>query len=397
MTDSTLSGDSAGGGGGLYNKAGTATLQNCTITGGWGFIDGGNLDNQTGAALYLSYCQVSGGVAEIGGGLYNAGTATFTDCTISGNNATGSSGGGQGGGISNGPLQSTAVAGRDRQHDRGNTAKLGGGGVYNNGTATLTDSTIANNFANQEASLLASNGGGLDNDGTATVVACTISGNTTTAAGGGVYNGGLGPDVAILDDTIVAGNTTPNPGGIASDIAISTAFPRPVSGSYDLIGPGGSGEISGTLRHHSERSDQPRSGALGDYGGPTETMALENTSAAIGAGSSDIPGVTDSVDRPARFPTGYTNATDIGAYQADSIPLVVNVTTDGVGAPSAEMDLRAAVNLDNLRTECGDDHVRPDSFRDRADDHPRGRSADAQQYERHHDSQRSHCRLDDQR
>ena len=160
-----------GGGGGLYNEAGTATLQNCTITSGWGFIDGGNLDNQTGAILNLTYCQVSGGVAEIGGGLYNAGTATFTDCTISGNNATGSSGGGRGAGHGDGPLQSNAVLVVSDIAIVGNGAKLGGGGVYNNGTATLTDSTIANNFANQAGSLLASNGGGLDNDGMATVVA----------------------------------------------------------------------------------------------------------------------------------------------------------------------------------------------------------------------------------
>ena len=51
----------------------------------------------------------------------------------------------------------------------GNTAKLGGGGLFNNGTATLTDSTIADNFANQAGSLLASNGGGVDNSGTATL------------------------------------------------------------------------------------------------------------------------------------------------------------------------------------------------------------------------------------
>ena len=143
--------------------------------------------------------------------MYNAGQATLSDCTIVGNDATGSSGGGEGGGISNGLLQAKAVV-VDLTDSviADNTAEFGGGGVYNNGTATFTDSTIANNFANQGASLLASDGGGIDNDGTATVVACTISGNTTTAVGGGVYNGGLGASLATLDDTIVAGNTSPS-------------------------------------------------------------------------------------------------------------------------------------------------------------------------------------------
>ena len=59
----------------------------------------------------------------------------------------------------------------------------------------------------------------MDNDGTATLVACTISGNTTTNTGGGIYNGGLGPNMVTLDDTIVAGNVSTQSGtAVASDI-----------------------------------------------------------------------------------------------------------------------------------------------------------------------------------
>ena len=112
----------------------------------------------------------------------------------------------------------------------GNTAKLGGGGLFNNGTATLTDSTIADNFANQGTSLLASDGGGVDNSGTATLVACTISGNTTTADGGGLYNGGLGPNMMTLNDTIVAGNTTTSTQSSAyGDIGVETSSTTPTT------------------------------------------------------------------------------------------------------------------------------------------------------------------------
>ena len=278
--------------------------------------------------------------------MYNKGSATLTDCTIVGNDATGSSGGGQGGGISNGLLQSKAVVVVTDSLIADNTAEFGGGGVYNNGTATITDSTIANNFANQGTSLLASNGGGLDNDGTATVVACTISGNTTTASGGGVYNGGLGPSVATLDDTIVAGNT--NTGGSASDLAISTNQGVPVTGSYDLIGPGGSGGLTGSTNIFLSSLTGLGLTALGDFGGPTELMALESDSEAIGTGSSAISGVTVPTTDQAGFP--LATPPDIGAYQVVSSPLVVDVTTDGVGAPADELDLRAAADIANIAT-----------------------------------------------
>jgi predicted outer membrane repeat protein len=44
----------------------------------------------------------------------------------------------------------------------------------------VTDSTIAGNSA--------TDGGGLFNEGTATLTACTVSGNSATGSGGGLYN-----------------------------------------------------------------------------------------------------------------------------------------------------------------------------------------------------------------
>jgi hypothetical protein len=349
VTDCTISGNTGGGGGSLYNKSGTAYLSGCTISGGSGFIDGGNLDNQYGAKLTLANCTINSGSAEIGGGLYNAGNATLTDCTISNNIATGSSGGGQGGGISNGPLQSKAVLTLTNSTLVGNTAKLGGGGLYNNGTATLTDSTIANNFANQAGSLLASNGGGVDTDGTATLVACTISGNTTTAAGGGLYNGGLGASQATLTDTIVAGNTIS--GGGASDIAISTNNGVDVTGSYNLIGTGGSGGLSSPNNQFGVGN--PGLAPLADYGGPTQTMALLPSSPAIGAGTTaDGPGTTIPITTDQRgFPLDSPHP-DVGTFQTQpSGSLVVTATSDN-GAPAGLLDLRGAVDLADIQSKA---------------------------------------------
>ena len=303
---------------GLYNKKGTTYLSGCTITGNSGFIDGGGLNNQYGATLTLSGCTVSGNSAETGGGLYNTGTATLTDSTLRGNTATGSSGGGQGGGVSNGLLQNKAVLTITDSTLSGNTAKLGGGGLFNNGTATLTDSTFADNFANQAGSLLASDGGGVDNSGTATLLACTITGNTTTADGGGLYNGGLGANTMSLEDTIVAGNTTTakntsDYGDIGIDLGVTT--PYYVTGSYDLVGTGGSGGLS-TGSDNLLGVSSPGLAPLDDYGGPSQTVALLPGSPALGTGTKITGVTTDQRGLPLDTPTP-----DIGAFQSQGFTL----------------------------------------------------------------------------
>jgi hypothetical protein len=153
-----------------------------------------------GVTASISGLTITGGDAASGGGLSNQGTATLTDCTLSGNSASGLIG-------------------------------LGGGLINDGGTAilTLTNCTVSGNSAG-------SGGGGLDNQGTATLTDCTVSGNAAEGlgVGGGLENDGT----AALTNTIVAGNTTsPNGGGSASDIQGLAG----VSGSYDLIGTGGSG------------------------------------------------------------------------------------------------------------------------------------------------------------
>ncbi len=77
----------------------------------------------------ISGLTVTGGTADVGGGLYNDGTATLNHVLVSGNRATV-------GGVANfGTMSLTQVV------IRGNRA-LDGGGLYNDGTATLTNVLI---------------------------------------------------------------------------------------------------------------------------------------------------------------------------------------------------------------------------------------------------------------
>ncbi len=301
----TLSGltitDGKGGGtgvyGGMYNL-GNATLTNCTISGNSSTLRGGGLTNVGTAAL--TDCTISGNsTGNVGGGLFNdEGTVTLTNCTISGNSAA------------------------------------DGGGLFSTGTALrLTGCTIGENYATF-------NGGGAYNgDASALQLTdCTISGNSAKGDGGGMYDRGTG--AVTLNDTIVAGNNQ-GPPDAASDIG----GPSTVSGSNNLIGTGGSGGLVNGSDGNIVLTSLATLGLapLGDYGGPTETMALLPGSAAIGEGIT-VNGVTTDQRGFARG-----SSVDIGAFQTQA-GLVVNTTVDGTGSPSGDLSLREAVNLANVLT-----------------------------------------------
>ena len=100
----------------------------------------------SGVTAALSGLTISGGsTSGSGGGLYNNGATTLTNCTISGNSAG------------------------------------SGGGVWNNGTTTLTNCTVVGNSSFQ--------GGAIDNGGNTVVSDSTFSTNSATY-GGAIFSYG---------------------------------------------------------------------------------------------------------------------------------------------------------------------------------------------------------------
>ncbi|MDR2016362.1 MAG: hypothetical protein LBP90_01965 [Burkholderiales bacterium] len=177
-------------GGGIYNE-GTLTLTNSTVSGNTTDRSGGGIHNDVNATLTLTNSTVSGNTTtDYGGGIFNGvnATLTLTNSTVSDNTAT------DGGGIRNwgeATLTNSTVS--------GNTANWNGGGILNHSNATLTliNSTVSGNTASW--------GGGIYNDfdTTLTLTNSTVSGNTATSAGGGILNIGA----ATLTNSTVFGNT----------------------------------------------------------------------------------------------------------------------------------------------------------------------------------------------
>jgi CSLREA domain-containing protein len=168
-------------GGGIFN-GGTLTLTNSTVSGNAAANDGGGIFNN-GGIVTLVNSVVSGNNAGVdGGGIRNdpGGTVTLTNSTVSGNTAGDDAGGihNVGGTLT---LTNSMVSGNDSGDD--------GGGIRNSGTTNLFSSTIANNRAGLNSSPNNLGGGGVHNfGGTLTLTNSTVSGNVARTDGGGIFN-----------------------------------------------------------------------------------------------------------------------------------------------------------------------------------------------------------------
>ncbi len=401
LTGCTISGNSAQNGGGVatYN-GGMTTMVQCTVSGNTAGDSGGGVRN-AGGTMSLSYCDVEDNTTSgNGGGIDNNGTMTIDHSTISGNDS------GFGGGVRNvvNPtdrskpklltIRDSTISDNSAQAFGGglslyfgtaaltgctissNSAADGGGGFIDGGTATFTDCTLTGNSA--------VDGGGLGNAGTVTLTGCTVSANTAKYLGGGVMSlkglsqanpttdltdctisgnsaadngGGFYIDVALavtIENVTISANTSPSVGGLVSHgpttitdtiVAgnIGTDIGGTLSGSSNLIGTGAPAGLDAA--DNLLGVTDPLLSPLGDYGGPTQTIALLPGSPAIGAGTT-IAGVTaDQRGFPLDSPVA-----DIGAFQSQP-ELVVNMTMDtsyGILSPKGELSLRQADGLANF-------------------------------------------------
>jgi CSLREA domain-containing protein len=214
---------------------------------------------------------------------------------------------------------------------RGGISPTSGGGIFNSGNLTVTDSTIVGNAS-------AAHGGGIETAGAAavlTVVNSTVSGNKAVGDGGGVdesrgqahlvsstvtanladsdsFQGGNGGGIGAfitgavfsIQSSLIAGNS--DNGGEAPD-CVAQSDATLVSLGQSLLGDsagctltGGLGDITGV---------KPKLRPLADNGGPTPTHALRQGSPALGTGGS-CP-LTDQRG----VPRSLGGLCDIGSYE----------------------------------------------------------------------------------
>jgi hypothetical protein len=300
-----------GTGGGIYNNNGTLEINDSLISGNFADALCGGIYNTAGGTLRIrdsvvryNYVtvQFSNPPQVIGsvGGIFNAGTAEVTNCTIDRNN-----GGGASGGISNGG--SLTIANSTISN---NTVLFGGGGIGSSGSVIISNSTISGNSANFKGF---GNGGGISTGSataTLTIRNSTISGNSIgnpVGQGGGVY---------VAGGTFELENTILKAGAAGANIFKNSG--TVISHGYNLSSDDGGGFLTAT---GDQINTDPKLGPLQNNGGPTLTHDLLVDSPAIDAGNPNFTPPPLSDQRGPDYDRVFNGRIDIGSLEAQPTPL----------------------------------------------------------------------------
>jgi CSLREA domain-containing protein len=322
-------------GGGLSNRGGVVTLNDCNVYRNFGSAFGGGLDNNSFggsgnannsmARMTINRCTISNNIVMgNGGGISNnGGILIVNDSTIRDNKGGQFADSVQGGGIYNNasdlnlPGVESARLEVNRSLITGHSVMTDGGGIYHLfGNMTISNSTLSDNEAKR-------NGGGIYIANTFTrfstnrIVHTTITKNRAYAndssipsfgfGGGGIMNGNpanpSGVVTTLLENSVIAANGN---GGNCYNSGLLVK-------QGNLLGDdscNNSGEVAGP----SYTAAQIGLGELKYNGGATLTHALLPGSLAINAG---VTALCTAVDQ-----RGYTRPAtgcDAGAFEVEGV------------------------------------------------------------------------------
>ena len=206
----SIEGGKANNGGAIYIQKGSKVTANNVIFQNNSAADhaGAIWNNGT---FEATNCTFENNTASDVGAIYNAvtsdgaGTATLTGCIFTGNKGT------TGAGALGNALGNTVMT-IDGCTLTGNTASGHGGGIWNGGTLSATNSTFTDNTANDVGAIYnaVSNDGKIA--GAATLSDCTFTGNKGTNGAGALANA-IGNTVMTIDGGTITGNTAGSHGG----------------------------------------------------------------------------------------------------------------------------------------------------------------------------------------
>jgi hypothetical protein len=340
VADSSVSSNDVDGGvdnTGTLNVTGSVLSHNVGV----GIDNGGGSVTVTGSEISKNFDTNKRG----GGGIYNGkGTMNIADTSVSDNKSNN----GPGGGIYNGGTMSLADSTVSSNSNEG-----GGGGIDNVGSLHVSDSTISENTVGGPGG---EGGGGILNQGSGAslvVAASTLAHNDTDNHGGGIKNA---RGSVTLAGTVVADTSPSDCTGLITDAG------------YNLDDDGSCGFSAGG---HSYSDVAPYLGPLQNNGGPTDTEEPALGSPLL----SDIPAGTsaDGVtlcpgtdQRGVARPQG--SQCDIGAVELSPTPQDITSSNNATatvrqpfsfmvtttGAPTPKLSETGAVPRKLVFTENGD-------------------------------------------
>ncbi|MDJ0571132.1 MAG: choice-of-anchor Q domain-containing protein [Pleurocapsa sp. MO_192.B19] len=276
-----------------------------------------------------------------------------------------------------------------RSSEGGSSNQLNGGGFLNQENLTVTNSAIVDNDAGNggaiystgqlqlDNSLVSENSGGtapIFNDGGVASISNTTITNNGTAGIGAIANN-RGSELRLSNSTVTSNNAFDAAvfNGEDSTFNVSSSIIAGNSGDVDperddiigtfvsegnnLIGNsnGGNGfDSPSDLVGTADNPVEPQLGQLQDNGGSTQTIALQQGSPAIDAGSN--PNNLETDQRGEGFDRTVGNGTDIGAFEVQNgdgggtpTELVVSTLEDENDGDfsTGDLSLREAVALAN--------------------------------------------------
>jgi hypothetical protein len=277
LTGLTIEDGSAANGGAIYND-GTLSITNSTLSGNTATTPG---------------CTGQNGCEPLGGAIFNnQGTVKISDSTLSGNTAT---------------TPGCTEPGPDAVCDPA------GGAVYDFfGSVTITNSTLSGNTATTPICTggCSPSGGGIENNSrSVTITNSTLSGNTATTPACTSTCTTMGDSVFNDGGTTTMGRTIVSNGGASDNCGADGGGTLPDLG-YNL-----EDDAAASCGFSSTDNDvvgeSPDLGPLQDNGGPTETQAIPSTSPAASLVATGCPSTDQRGDlRPS------TNCS-AGAYQVN--------------------------------------------------------------------------------
>ena len=251
-------------------------------------IDGGakaSVVNISQGNVTLYGITIRNGAARYGGGISNGGNLSVIASTISGNKATfrfclhNQTCTALGGGIYNSnslTIGSSAVVGNSVEGLPSSGCYIAlahcltyGGGIFNQGMMIMSNSTVADNLSYSGSG--SAYGGGIFNQASAVISNGTVSGNSANRVGG-IYTSGS----TTLQNSIVANNSYGNCYGTMISNGYNLSSDNSNLSSDNSCNFNGRGDLNNT---------NPNLGALGYYGGTTQTIPLISGSPAIDAGN----------------------------------------------------------------------------------------------------------------
>jgi predicted outer membrane repeat protein len=353
----TVSTNSAQGGGGVLVGAAGSSIFHSTLSGNTAGTGGGGAIRNESSGFSLTNSVLNGNVAlgseSHGGAVFNMAPMTMTSDSFTGNSA------GAGGGA---VYSHNELAIGDSTFNA-NLAAAGGAIENTNAHLNVVTSGFINNSASQH-------GGGIANEtGSPAMVSRDLfSGNQAGTVGGALYNA-AGSSLDVLTSTLVNNHASSGGGGIftsacsmcALTVTTSTIASNSAGGGGGVLaqGSGGTesltgsilsansgGNCSGTFSdggYNLEFGDNsclfsagtdvlghdPLLGGLQNNGGVTQTMAL-------GAGSPAIDHVAlAGLCIPDQRATTRSSPCDVGAYDSDTAPFPsVGAVSPATGPPT---------------------------------------------------------------